>query len=236
VIGRRAAAVATLVGVAWIAVPAPAAAGHNHCQERSTTLGRRLCTRFGAWSGITRLPPITAEVTVGVRTLPAPPAASPAGAARATESGDASPAMMTAPGAGMRWSVGVGRGLYLGVGTEGGPIGVVASATADGLGPVGFYAMGLVHGGLRRRIGRVQLAAELAVGAAIVPVVESVEPGQDPNTAANARLVLEGRVRADLWLNPWITAGAFAGTAVDGRGTVGGLQLGLHIRALDAGR
>jgi hypothetical protein len=226
-----------VVAAGVIAMPASASARphhHHHCKDRSTTLGRRVCSKFGAWSTVTQLPPITPDLTLGMRTLPLPTESS--GAAARSVTGGTATEMVTAPGAGLRWSVGVGAGLYLGLGIEGGPIGLGEQARPDGSGPVGFYAMGLVHGGVRRRFGRWTLASELATGAAIVPVSYPVGSAETTSTDANLRSVIEARARADLWLNPWITVGAFAGADLGGRGTMSGLQLSLHIRAFDAGR
>ena len=46
---------------------------------------------------------------------------------------------------------------------------------------------------------------------------------------------IRGRVRADLWLTPWITVGGYAGKdAVSGQSSAG-VTLGGHLRAFDGG-
>lgn len=244
---KSAAATAWVVGltaVTLVAVPSLATARphhHRHCRDRSTTLGRRVCRNFGDWSSITRLPPVTPELTVSLRSLglPAGPAA-PAAGARTTAPETTTPSQQyRAPGLGLRWSVGVRRGVYLGFGVEGGPVVERDPRPTGAATPVGFYAAGTLHAGVRQRVGALLLSAELGSGAMIVPIapsVPAVEGAAMEPIDLGGRFVIEARARADIWLNPWFTAGAFAGADLQGRGAVAGLQFAMHLRAFDAGR
>ena len=49
--------------------------------------------------------------------------------------------------------------------------------------------------------------------------------------------LLEARVRAERWLNPWISVGATVGTSLIEQGAwMGGLNIGFHTRAFSGRR
>jgi hypothetical protein len=92
-------------------------------------------------------------------------------------------------------------------------------------------------GGVRGRIGQTVLAAEVAAGVHSVQGVVDSRLGTCTITDvhwAHAAFV-EPRVRADHWLNPWLTIGAYAGGDLLGGGQVLGMTFALHTRAFDRG-
>ena len=142
--------------------------------------------------------------------------------------------------------VGHHRGLYLGVEGAVAHLGAdrrtTQMATSDGITAMTSSADTLVMGGavlgIDRGYGRVSLGAELMGGARGVVVEAESDRGacQSTDTTVVGHAVVEGRVRADVWLTPWITVGAYAGKDVlDGQASAG-LSLGGHLRAFDGGR
>lgn len=54
---------------------------------------------------------------------------------------------------------------------------------------------------------------------------------------SQTRGIVEARARGELWLNPWITAGAIMGASVVDQGDwMAGLYVGFHSRAFAGGR
>jgi len=138
-------------------------------------------------------------------------------------------------------------GFYAGV--EGGFAGIAADEhqrtmpDADGLmteltTSANTLVMGGAVVGVNHAMGRWSVGAELmAGGRGLVVEATSVRLAcETTETHVVGRPMAEGRLRADVWLTPWITVGAYAGKdAVSGL-TSGGLGLGGHLRAFDGGR
>ncbi len=155
---------------------------------------------------------------------------------------------MNAVGVGLRLTIDIGAGFYVG------PEGEIGAATASL--PVRAVALdaeplsawqggyGQLVGvfGARRTLGRARVAVELAGGVLATPVTARFADDPDAGTShttylsASPRLTAEARVRVSRWISPWASAGAFAGADITGRGYSVGLQLGLHLRAFDGGR
>ncbi len=75
--------------------------------------------------------------------------------------------------------------------------------------------------GLRATLGFVALAGELTGGV--------LETSLSTRAATDVAGIAEARVRADVWLGPWITVGAFVGTSVLERDErLAGIYLGVH--------
>lgn len=137
------------------------------------------------------------------------------------------------------------RGLYGGV--EAGVAGVAADevdqmAASDGSAMFAprvtmLFTTGAVVG-VERGFGRISLGSELMAGVRGVTVSAESHRGacETIETDVAVRGVVEARVRADVWLTPWVTVGAYAGRDVFGSQSTAGLGLGGHLRAFDGGR
>lgn len=113
---------------------------------------------------------------------------------------------------------------------------------ADGMTELTSNADTLMMGGLvigvDHPVGRMTVGLEAFAGGRGVVVEATSHRGacetEDQRVVGHA--VVEGRVRADVWLTPWLTAGGYAGKdAVTGQ-TSAGLSLAGHLRAFDGGR
>lgn len=92
--------------------------------------------------------------------------------------------------------------------------------------------------GVNHAMGRWSVGAELMAGGRglVVEATSRRLACETTETHVAGRPMAEGRLRADVWLTPWITVGAYAGKdAVSGL-TSGGLGVGGHLRAFDGGR
>ena len=100
-----------------------------------------------------------------------------------------------------------------------------------------LFTVGAVVG-VERGFGRLSLGGEVMGGARGVRVeAESFRGACDTtDTSLAARGVVEARVRADAWLTPWFTVGAYAGRDVTGAQTTAGVGIGGHLRAFDGSR
>jgi hypothetical protein len=93
--------------------------------------------------------------------------------------------------------------------------------------------------GVRGHLGpRLMLGAEVGGGARTVQINVTSALGAceiiDHHYATEA--YLEPRVRADYWVTPWVTVGAFAGgDLIGGGGQMAGAAVSLHLRAFDRG-
>ena len=124
---------------------------------------------------------------------------------------------LTMFGPGLRLTV--GNAWYAGFEVSGGTSGLPVFA--------GFGAGHLVLGA-RTSISQSNVfALETAAGALITASAQ---------TATDTRGSFEVRARADRWLNPWLSLGAFAGVDPFARDVSAGLLFGFHARAFDGGR
>lgn len=202
-----------------IAAPRIADAGphHHRCRDPERVLGHRTCGRFGDWSYVTRLPPITLGWTVQARALASQPPNTRTDGTLAREREPGATDALTAFGPGVRITVGVWPGLYVGGEMSGG----VADAWRGGYG-----ALAAIAGG-QGRIDRTSFAIELAAGALFA----------DSATRSNGwRADLDLRVRFDRWVSPWWTIGGFAGLDPFVRDYTAGAQFAFRFRAYDGGR
>ncbi|MBK9037300.1 MAG: hypothetical protein IPL61_39665 [Myxococcales bacterium] len=134
------------------------------------------------------------------------------------------------------------------VGIEGGVAAVMADdrtqqmATSDAMTSLRSSADTMIMGGavlgVDHPMGRLSLGAELMAGGQGLVVEATSVRGACETTERHVvgRGLVEGRVRADVWLTPWITVGGFAGKDVISGQTSAGLGIGGHIRAFDGGR
>lgn len=233
---------------------APGPAAEPACVDASDVNGYRSCSKFGAgWAIPTRLPAISVELA----TWGAQVALSDidvGGAVSHTWGDDYNYRVVTedlaaptAPAAGLKLRLlGHRRSFYAGV--EGGVAAVMlapsqkAMPTNDGMTTLtteveALTTFGAVLG-VDHDLGRLSLGAELMLGGqALVLTTKSVRAACETESQHwVGRGLVEGRVRADAWLTPWLTVGGYVGKDVVSGGTGGGLSLGGHLRAFDGGR
>jgi hypothetical protein len=132
--------------------------------------------------------------------------------------------------------------LYLGVELHlGGATLAKDALLAEGLSVRGggvFLGGGALVGVVLPRLGLVQVRAETFAGGWVfgastdsTPVPDSCDDGCGPSLGAGT---IEPRGRADVWITPWSTVGAWAGAnALHGGDWSGGLTVSLHGRAGD---
>lgn len=232
-------------GATYVAAPA--------CEDSSDVVGYRRCTSYGAgWAIPEHLPALALELSSWTARVDLADV-DVGGSVHHSFGDDYNYRVVGADLGGSALAnglklrvVGHHRGLYLGVEGAVAHLGAdrrtTPMATSDGLTQMTSSADTLVMGGavvgIARGYGRVALGAELMGGARGVVVEAQSARGACETTATSVagHAVLEGRVRADVWLTPWITVGGYAGKGlVDGQASAG-LSLGGHLRAFDGGR
>jgi hypothetical protein len=225
------------------------------CVETSDVLGRRQCSGFGTWAMGPVLPTVTIEVGTSVRSIATGRLAfsgtvdhGDLGSYRFTMRGrpsdDADAAVVGADLraiAGRRWYGGVeltvggvaadDRGLAMTIDT--------GDTQADATPTLRMYVGTGAVAGVRAHLGPVTLAAEAFAGVRVINATVESRFGTC-ETTASARDVsasLELRARAEAWVTPWMTVGAFTGQDVRLPETRSyGLDLGGHVRAFDGSR
>lgn len=231
------------------------------CAEASDVVGYRRCRPFGAWGSSTlRRPQITVEAGAMLRRFPSLLGGQMGSvthggetfAFRMVQSSTASVsrALDTAVLSTVRVSVGMRSGLYSGLELDLGGVtrpgatstemmstGVFGSPDVQQSGGFIVDSVGLV--GLRGRTGFGTLGVEMAGGLRSVSYdFHSSYHGCEQMTGIMAfSPVAEARARGELWLSPWLSAGAMVGASVLQRNAwMGGLYLGVHSRAFGGER
>jgi hypothetical protein len=222
------------------------------CIDDTDVHGFRRCTKFGAWATNMRIPKLFVEVGSAVRQFDSGLATQSGAIAHGAESFSyrvvmptSEPARDVAMVSTLRLGFGVPRGFYSGLEFELGGLVAPASASAE-MTTTGTFGSpevrqsgGLVLGftgigGYRASGQRGSIAIEGAGG------VRSVRYHFDSyyhncestTTIAATRGVVEARARGELWLSPWITAGATLGANVlDRQDWMAGVFVGFHSRA-----
>lgn len=232
-------------GATYVTIPA--------CYDSSDVVGYRRCSSYGSrWAIPEHLPALALELTTWTARIDLADVEA-GGAVHHSFGDDYNYRVVGADLGGSALAnglklrlVGHHRGLYLGVEGAVAHLGAdrrtTSMATSDGITAMTSSADTLVMGGavvgIARGYGRVALGAELMGGArGVVVEAESVRGAcETTDTTVVGHAVVEGRVRADVWLTPWVTVGAYAGKDVlDGQASAG-LSLGGHLRAFDGGR
>jgi hypothetical protein len=223
------------------------------CLETSDVVGRQQCGSFGDnWGGTSRVPPIIAELGTFSRRID--PRFS-GGGVLAHDGGAF--AYSVVPGERDSGATAVGMVIRLGsalpshlyAGIEGEIGGVVSDGGADiaMLAPASDGSMpsvttnealfvgGGAYAGVRGRFGRLSAAAEVGAGARAIQLHVDSRYGDCVVSEYHydASGYVEPRVRADYWVNPWLTVGGYAGTDLEGRLATMGLTLAAHVRAFD---
>lgn len=217
------------------------------CEDGSNVVGYRTCSPYGSWAMMARMPKVSMEV--GMWSSMVDLSGIDVGGTMTHDDGTSYNYRVVGSELGNQADV-VGvrmrmaahhRGLYLGL--EGGIGGVVADDPThqtpmdrvDLSSETGAVAVGGVVLGGRVFAGRVSAGGEIMAGVRGVSVATTSTHGacivEDIHWTGEP--TVEVRARGDLWLTPWITAGAYLGRDALGGQTSGGIDLGVHFRAFD---
>ena len=222
------------------------------CIDDTDVHGFRRCTKFGAWANNMRIPKLFVELGTGVRQFDSGLGTQSGAIAHGAESFSyrvvmptSEPARDVAMVSTLRLGFGVPRGFYSGLEFELGGLVAPASASAEMTSSGTFgspevrQSGGLVLGfagigGYRASGQRGSLSLEGAGGLRSVRYQfdSYYHNCESTTTIASTRSVVEARARGELWLSPWITAGATLGANVlDRHDWMAGVFVGFHSRA-----
>jgi hypothetical protein len=229
----------------------------DSCDSDSEVVGFRRCTRFAAWAKGLEYPQIIVEGGALVRRFPSLLGSQLGSVTHGAESFTyrmIQPADVrrfdTALLSTLRASVGLSRAVYAGLEVDLGGITRPSTATteATSAGVLGSPDVQPGHGllvdslgiaGVRAATGFGALGVEFAGGLRAVSYGfhSSYHDCQQATSVNALAAVAEARARGELWLSPWLTAGAMLGTSVLERNAwMGGLYLGIHSRAFGGDR
>lgn len=227
------------------------------CEHDSDVVGFRRCSRFAAWAKGLEIPQIILEGGALVRRFPSLLGSQVGSVTHGAESFSyrmVQPAGVrgddTALQTSLRASVGLSRAVYAGLEVGLGRVRQPDTASAE-MASTGVFgspdlqpgrgllvdSLGVV--GVRAATGFGALGVELAGGLRAVSYsFHSSYHDCHQSTSINALAgVAEARARGELWLTPWLTAGATLGTSVLERNAwMGGLYLGIHSRSFGGDR
>jgi hypothetical protein len=229
------------------------------CVDDTDVHGFRSCTKFGMWASNMRVPRIFVELGSTVRQFNSGLDDQTGAIAHGDEQFSYRVVMPTSTDAvrdvammsTMRIGFGIPRGFYSGIEFElGGLVSPAAASTEMTTTPGTFgnpdvrQSGGLVLGftgvgGFRASGSRGSIAVEGAGGLRTVRYnFDSTYHHCETRTTIVAnQSVVEARARAELWLSPWVTAGATIGANVLERNDwMAGLFVGFHSRAFAGGR
>lgn len=227
------------------------------CRNDSDVVGLRRCTRFAAWAKSLEVPQIILEAGALVRRFPSLLGSQTGSVTHGVESFRfrmVQPAGVrrfdTALLSSLRASVGLSRAVYAGLEVDLGSVRPPDAATAEmaSAGAFGSPDLQPGHGllvdslgvvGVRAALGFGSVGVELAGGLrAISYNFHSSYHDCHQSTSIDALAgVAEARARGELWLTPWLTAGATLGTSVLERNAwMGGVYLGVRSRAFGGDR
>jgi hypothetical protein len=227
------------------------------CDRDSDVVGFRRCSRFAAWAKSLEIPQIILEGGALVRRFPSLLGSQVGSVSHGAESFSyrmVQPAGVrrvdTALQASLRASVGLSRAVYAGLEVDLGRVRQPDDASAEmaSTGVFGSPDLQPGHGllvdslgvvGVRAATGFGSLGVELAGGLRAVSYSfhSSYHDCQQATSINALGGVAEARARGELWLTPWLTAGATLGTSVLERNAwMGGLYLGVHSRAFGGDR
>ena len=235
------------------------------CHDATDVIGYRKCAPYAEWSADPRHPAIFIETGVIMRrfkslldgqissvthgdqilsSFRATSGRSPVPGAAASSSLDT--AVLSTVRVGASFSHGLFTALELDVGgitREGGThaeaiaAGVLSAPDIQQQGGVIVDSLATV--GLRGTSSFGSLGVEFAGGVRAVSYsFDSQFPGfAESSNITAVSAVAEARVRGELWLGPWVTAGVEVGTSVlEKDAWMGGVYLGVHTRAFSGGR
>jgi hypothetical protein len=174
--------------------------------------------RFGEWGEALEAPYMTVTLGAHMRVLPRTGSRDPGVAARTISQPETTTGSQRSYTFAQRAVVAVANPLFLGVEAEIGLGGlesgvVERSVAAGGLVLVGFHA------------GFGPIAADVELGGG----GRFLETANPTHGLLGGEGVVEVRVRAEIWLTPWFTAGGVLGSSVIAKGDwMAGLYLGFH--------
>lgn len=224
------------------------------CVEDNDVVGYRQCTKFGAWGTNLRMPRFFLELGTNVRQFEG--LGSHSGTVtHGVESFSYrmvmpdSDTLATAVTSTMRLGIGTRHGFYAGLEGELGGIGAQSGSVemqAQGSfgspqldAATGMYMGAFGIAGVRGSAGRATFAIEGAGGVRSerYRFASTYHLCETTDVIAVTDGVVEARARAELWLNPWVTAGVSLGTSVVHRDDwLAGAYFGFHSRAFGGGR
>jgi hypothetical protein len=229
----------------------------DSCETDSDVVGLRRCTQFAAWAKSLEYPQFILEGGALVRRFPSLLGSQLGSVTHGAESFTyrmIQPAGVrrvdTALLSSLRASVDLSRALYAGLEVDLGGLTRPSTATteATSAGVFGSPDVQPGHGllvdslgvaGVRAATGFGALGVEFAGGLRTVSYGfhSSYHDCQHATSINALAAVAEARARGELWLTPWLTAGATLGTSVLERNAwMGGLYLGIHSRAFGGDR
>jgi hypothetical protein len=228
------------------------------CADDSDVVGLRHCTGFAAWARDLHYPHLIIEAGAMVRQFGSlldhqtgsVSHGAESFAYRVVQSGTTRRARDTAVLSTMRASLVLSRAVYSGVEVDLGGLAQPGAAQTEMMstGAFGSPELAQQHGlivdtlglvGVHGSVGPAGIGVELAGGVRAVSYGfhSSYHDCQGSTSISAVGTVGEARARGELWLSPWITAGAVVGTSVLERGAwMGGLYLGFHSRAFGGDR
>jgi hypothetical protein len=232
-------------------------AGHEpDCSDGTDIVGFRRCTPFATWATNPSTPKLIIEAGAVLRQF----ASLLDGQIGHVSHGDESfayrttsqpqrRALDTAVLSTMRVGAGLPHGLYSALEVDfGGLTQTTSAAEVMSAGAFGGPTLAQEHGfifdslaalGIRGNLGRGNLGVELAGGLRAVSYSfhSSYHFCEQDTSVLALGPVAEARVRGELWVSPWLTAGLAVGTSVIEQHTwMGAFYLGLHTRAFDGAR
>ncbi|HEY5944337.1 MAG TPA: hypothetical protein VIV40_02550 [Kofleriaceae bacterium] len=233
----------------------PASTG---CIDDTDVHGFRHCTKFGAWGKNLRFPRIFIEGGSNVRNFDSGLGDQTGSVTHGLESFSYRVVMPTASTrrdvaltSSLRVGFGIPHGFYSGLEFEIGGLVAPATATAEMTTTPGTFGSpnvsqtnGLVLGfsgigGYRANGRRGSIAVEGAGGLRSVHYnfESNYHLCETSSTIVSTHSVVEARARAELWLNPWLTAGVTVGANVlEQADWMAGFYFGAHSRAFAGGR
>lgn len=229
------------------------------CIDDTDVHGYRRCTKFGAWGTNMRLPRLFLELGGGVRQFQSGLGGQHGNVAheasqfayRVVMPPSEASALDVAAMTTLRLGLGLRYGFYGGLELEVGGLASAAPVRTEMMSDPGTFGSpeirqrgGLVVGaagigGVRASLGPASFAVEGAAGLRSVRYQFESEYHHciTTTTIGSTHQILEARARAELWLNPWISAGATLGTNVLARDDwMAGVFVGFHSRAFAGSR
>jgi hypothetical protein len=230
----------------------------SRCTDDSDVIGLRHCTGFGAWARNLRYPHLTIEAGAMVRRFGSllddqtgsVSHGAESFAYRVIQSGSTARPRDTAVLSTMRATIGWTRAVYSAAEVDLGGLAQQGTMQTEMMSTGAFGAPQLAqeHGliveslavvGVHGSLGFGGIGVELAGGMRAVSYGfhSSYHDCQSSTSITAVGAVGEARARGELWLSPWLSAGAVVGTSVIERGAwMGGMYLGVHSRAFGGER
>jgi hypothetical protein len=227
--------------------------------EPGDITGYRTCTKFGEWATNTRLPHLFVEVGMNMRHFGNSLADTTQSVTHGSETFQYRVVMPAGPGvrnidtaitSDARVGVGLGHGMYVALDGELGGLTDPARAGTEMMTTGTYGSPEIAQGtdmmmagtgvfGARGTTKHGAFGVEMAAGARSVRYAfdSAYHDCNQTNTITTTKGIVEARARGELWLGPWITAGATIGTSVIEQGDwLAGVYLGVHSQAFGGGR